>query len=427
MMREWKIGIICATLTVLALQVGGGAGTGLLDARAQTPNRAGLVVRFGDGSFITHCVEFSEPQISGYDVLMRSGLNVVAAFDSGQGAAVCAIEGTGCPVESCLTCDTPNYWSYWHYVNGAWTYSAVGAIGHTVYSGDVEGWSWGAGDSPPEVPFHQICGAPPPTDTPVPPTNTPLPPTDTPVPPTDTPLPPTDTPVPPTDTPSPGAAATSPPLSPEAWFRVDANPIPAGTCITLRWNTSNAVEIYLDGERVGADGSRDVCLSASQEYKLRVVGAADEQTYNLVLGVSGDTSAASLAPPPTAIPPALPSSTSQPVVEASQPSTATPQDEMALAPTSSHTPQPTNAAQPSSTPVQAAELLPTPSPYPTSRPMVTSADPAASGLQPANGDQETVSRDQGSISPLVPIGYIAFSLVAGGLLGWLVFIMTRRK
>jgi hypothetical protein len=59
--------------------------------------------------------------------------------------------------------------------------------------------------------------------------------------------------------------------------------------------------------------------------------------------------------------------------------------------------------------------------------MVTSADPAASGLQPANGDQETVSRDQGSISPLVPIGYIAFSLVAGGLLGWLVFIMTRRK
>jgi hypothetical protein len=59
--------------------------------------------------------------------------------------------------------------------------------------------------------------------------------------------------------------------------------------------------------------------------------------------------------------------------------------------------------------------------------MLVSADPAAGGLQPAAGDQEPVSRDQGSVSPLVPIGYIAFSFIAGGLLGWLVFIMTRRK
>ncbi len=429
MMREWKIGIIAVILAVLALQVSGDAGIGLLNARAQTPNRAGLVVRFGDGSFITHCVEFGESQISGYDVLMRSGLNAVAAFNSGQGAAVCAIEGTGCPVESCLTCDTPNYWSYWRFVEGAWVYSPVGASAHTVYNGDVEGWSWGAGDPPPEVPFHQICASPPPasTDTPAPPTDTPLPPTNTPVPPTDTPLPPTDTPAPPTDTPSPGEAATSPPPSPEAWFRVDANPIPAGACITLRWNTSNAVEIYLDGERVSADGSRDVCPSASQEYKLRVVGGAEEQTYNLVVGVSGAASAAVLTPPPTAIPPASPPSTSQPAAQVSQPSTATPQADAALAPPPSLTPQPTTAAQPSSTPAQAAELLPTPSPHPSSRPMVASADPAASVVQPATGDQEPVSRDQGSVSPLVPIGYIAFSSIAGGLLGWLVFIMTRRK
>ena len=415
MMRKWKIGIIYVTLAVLALQVSGDAGTGLLNARAQTPNRAGLVVRFGDGSFITHCVEFGESQISGYDVLMRSSLNVVAAFDSGQGAAVCAIEGTGCPVESCLTCDTPNYWSYWRFVEGAWVYSAVGASGHTVHNGDVEGWSWGAGDPPPEVPFHEICASPTPTST------------DTPVPPTDTPLPPTDTPAPPTDTPSPGEAATSPPPSPEAWFRVDANPIPAGACITLRWNTSNAVEIYLDGESVSADGSRDVCPSAPQEYKLRVVGGVEEQTYNLVVGVTGAASAAALTPPPTAIPPASPSPTSQPAAQVSQPSTATPQADAVLAPPPSPTPQPTTAAQPSSTPAQAADLLPTPAPYPTSRPMVTSADPAASGLQPATGDQEPVSRDQDSVSPLVPIGYIAFSFIAGGLLGWLVFIMTRRK
>jgi hypothetical protein len=416
MMREWKIGIICVILTVLALQVSAGAGTGLLNARAQTPNRVGLVVRFGDGSLITHCVEFGESELSGYDVLMRSGMNVVAAFDSGQGAAICAIEGTGCPAESCLTCNAPNYWSYWHLVEGAWVYSAVGGSSRTVHNGDVEGWSWGVGDPPPEVPFDQICTSPTPT------------PTDTPVPPTNTPLPPTDTPVPPTNTPSPEKTATSPSPSPEAWFRVDANPIPAGTCITVRWNTSNAVEIYLDGERVGADGSRDVCPSVSQEYKLRVVGGAEEQTYNLVVGVSGDAPAATLTPPsPTATPPALPSPTLQPVNEASQPSAATPQADAALALLPSPTPQSTTVAQPSSTPAQVAELLPTPSSSPTSRPIVTIVDPAASNLQPATGGQETVSRDQGSISPLVPIGYIAFSFITGGLLGWLIFIMTRRK
>ncbi|RLC66222.1 MAG: hypothetical protein DRI48_05180, partial [Chloroflexi bacterium] len=53
-------------------------GPHLPGTQAQSPNRVGLVVRFGDGSLVTRCVEFSEPEISGYDVLTRSGLNVVA-------------------------------------------------------------------------------------------------------------------------------------------------------------------------------------------------------------------------------------------------------------------------------------------------------------------------------------------------------------
>jgi hypothetical protein len=31
------------------------------------------------------------------------------------------------------------------------------------------------------------------------------------------------------------------------------------------------------------------------------------------------------------------------------------------------------------------------------------------------------------VSAAVPIGYIVFSLIVGGLLGWLVFEMRRRK
>jgi len=127
-------------------------------ARAQDSNQAGLVVRFGDGSYITRCITFSEPSISGLDVLERSDLAVVAA-----GWAVCDIEGhSGCPAENCF-CQCPGgggaclYWSYWHLVDGSWVYSTVGSGGHDVHDGDVEGWSWGAEGSPPVVPFHEIC------------------------------------------------------------------------------------------------------------------------------------------------------------------------------------------------------------------------------------------------------------------------------
>ena len=43
-------------------------------AQAQTGNQAALVVVHGDGSLVTRCVEFNEPQINGYDLLQRSGL-----------------------------------------------------------------------------------------------------------------------------------------------------------------------------------------------------------------------------------------------------------------------------------------------------------------------------------------------------------------
>ena len=124
--------------------------------RAQETNRVGLVVRFGDGSHVTRCVEFSEPEISGYDALMNSGLDVVAA-----GWAICDIEGeSGCPVEDCF-CQCHGipctYWTYWHLVDGNWDYSGVGAGVYKVHGGDVEGWSWGAGEPPPVVPFDQIC------------------------------------------------------------------------------------------------------------------------------------------------------------------------------------------------------------------------------------------------------------------------------
>ncbi len=191
-------------------------------------HHAGLVVAFGDGQVITRCVGFDEPTISGYELLQRAGLTLDVAV-SGPGAAICSIEGKGCPASDCFCHFPPDYWSYWHLEGGNWRYSNVGASGYAVGEGAVDGWIWGdASVPPPVIPFTAIC-APPPTATPtptptLPPTPTPTPPptpTPSPIPPsptaTDTPPPPTptptSTPIPPTPTSTPTATATSTPTS----------------------------------------------------------------------------------------------------------------------------------------------------------------------------------------------------------------------
>jgi hypothetical protein len=120
-------------------------------------NRAGLVVQLGAGSTLTRCVEFGEDSLSGFDVLQRSGLSVEASFDAGTGTFVCRIENAGCPVENCSCAFPPDYWSYWHLRDGSWAYASVGANSYTVHDGDVEGWSWGAGEPPAVHTFDQIC------------------------------------------------------------------------------------------------------------------------------------------------------------------------------------------------------------------------------------------------------------------------------
>jgi hypothetical protein len=310
----------------------------------------------------------------------------VATNDSGADAAICAVDGEGCPKDSCLTCDVPNYWSYWHLEGNSWTYSPVGSSIYKAHNGDVEGWRWGGGDPPPVIPFDQIC-APPATDTPVP---------------TETPVPVTATPVPPTDTP--------PPPTPTVWFRLDANPIDAGSCTVVRWDTSNATEVYLDGERVDLSGSREVCPATSQEHHLRVVGTADEQTHTLILGVTG-------APPATATTPATsipPSPT--PTATPSEPTAGSADSATSLSPTPTSTPKATpqpvavgKAAPPSVTPSE-----PTAIPLPTATPISTIV-----AQQPAS-DGQTRSSSPGT-------GYVIFGSIVLGLAGLLAVLMLRRR
>ncbi len=145
---------------------------------ADGPNRAGLLVVSGDSVTAT-CVGFDELEITGLDLLDRSGLAVVQQ-GSGLGTAVCSIEGVGCADANDCWCQcrgsSCSYWAYFTLEGGAWRYSAVGASQRKVHDGDVDAWVWGSGgigaaNAPPATSFEEICPpevAPEPTSTPVP-------------------------------------------------------------------------------------------------------------------------------------------------------------------------------------------------------------------------------------------------------------------
>ncbi len=144
-----------------------------------TNHQAGLAVFPGDGNVYTACISFTEDSISGFELLQRSGMKIETATNPSQGTAVCSIEDVGCPSNDCF-CNMPDYWSFWQYIDAGWAYSAVGSDQSPVIDGDVNAWSWGAGDPPAMISYPNICEGVPfvlPTSTPtsVPPTVTPPP------------------------------------------------------------------------------------------------------------------------------------------------------------------------------------------------------------------------------------------------------------
>ncbi len=160
MSRNKWLPLILFTAIVLALLV-------YYPSAASDENRAALVVDFGNGQVATRCVGFSEETINGFELLQRAGLPVETDFQTG-GAAVCRIDGQGCPSDDCFcSCRGGGdclYWSYWHQTDGVWGYSAAGSALYQVADGAVEGWVWGLGSvtqavPPPPVTFGDVCAA----------------------------------------------------------------------------------------------------------------------------------------------------------------------------------------------------------------------------------------------------------------------------
>lgn len=375
------------------LMVGWGANASQVDA--QGPNRVGVVVRLGEGNLLTRCVEFSEAEISGYDVLDRAGLEVVRRAE-GLGGIVCSIQGVGCPLDDCwcqCSGSTCTYWSYWHLAGDQWSYSTLGADAHRVRHGDVEGWNWSEGNPPPAVSFEQIC---------LPPATPTLVPTATP---TDTPLPP-----------------------PSIQFWVSPTTIVAGECAELSWQVEYVRAVYLDGEGVGGSGTRSVCPTQSQTYELRVVSPSGESRHPVTVNVVQPTAT------PTHTPTPHPPQTATVAVQV-QPSVAlteTPITEKEAAtempvptatPTETVTPvsTATSTVTPTTTATATVTMTPTPRPVaqlprssstaasvPTVRPSPTLDD------QPGEGADETTN-------------YILFGVLMAVLFGVGAVILIQRR
>jgi hypothetical protein len=131
-------------------------------------NRAGLVVQYKDGRVDTRCVTFPESEISGYDLMRRANMQLIA--DAGGGGTICKIGDTGCnfPAQQCF-CDCQDlnqtcvYWIYYFQAGNAWKYASLGPFTQKVTNGSVNGWVYGLGSAssgavmPPMVSLDAIC------------------------------------------------------------------------------------------------------------------------------------------------------------------------------------------------------------------------------------------------------------------------------
>lgn len=318
---------------------------------AQSTNRAGLVIAYGEGQASTYCVSFSESSISGLELLQRAGVPFEVEV-GGVGAAVCSIDGVGCPATDCFCQCSGNscsYWSYWHLLGGAWQFSGVGADAYQVENEAVDGWSWGSGNvgsgsEPPLFTFDQICGSQ--TEPTATPTNTP-----TPV--------PTDTPVP-TATPEPFVQ-----------FSAETNTLSAGDCTTLTWQTANVQQVFLNEQGVVGNGNRTVCPDSTTTYNLRVVHAGGEETHSVTITITAPT--ATPVPPATATP--IPTAV---IVTATAAATRPPatNSPTAIPPSPSAVP----TGQPTATPTINTPTAVSPTAVPTSAPVTASATAAPAAI-----------------------------------------------
>ncbi len=128
-------------------------------ARAASMNEAGLIVDYGEGSTSWVWVPFEETEISVFDLLQRSEIDLVTVGFGGLGEAVCQIGPSGCTVEDCRKrlCQTSSSSPFWRlYVldGDTWRMAGNGVSGTKLGDGDIAALSWG--NAEPDLPVLTI-------------------------------------------------------------------------------------------------------------------------------------------------------------------------------------------------------------------------------------------------------------------------------
>ncbi|MBI1391090.1 MAG: hypothetical protein GC154_21900 [bacterium] len=126
-----------------------------------TLNQAGLVIDHGDGTRVIRVVDFYGETLTGYQLLLKSGLDVVSHQYS-FGAAVCAIDGEGHPEDNCFgdyTANDPSWGLSVLNERDEWKTAPVGVGDTLVYGGTVQGWYFAHyDDAQPPVTLDAVFG-----------------------------------------------------------------------------------------------------------------------------------------------------------------------------------------------------------------------------------------------------------------------------
>jgi hypothetical protein len=128
---------------------------------------AALVVSTGGDNY-TYCVELGGSSVNGIQLIQRAGSQHGLQYKLGYGGnAVCMLANVGANGNDCFG-EHPYFWGYWRgNGSGGWDWSGTGASNVTVRAGDVNGWSWGTGDSgsshpaPPSTTYESVCATAP--------------------------------------------------------------------------------------------------------------------------------------------------------------------------------------------------------------------------------------------------------------------------
>jgi hypothetical protein len=128
-------------------------------------HHAALVIQHASGSVITRCVAFAEDQITGLQLVERSGVQYEAQNFGSIGGAMCQLDREPSTVPPGCFGSGP-YWQYFHRQGGGWQTSAFGASSSVLHDGDMDGWRYAGGTNraPGNVAFAAVCiaAAPPP-------------------------------------------------------------------------------------------------------------------------------------------------------------------------------------------------------------------------------------------------------------------------